>query len=287
MIFFELKQHFTKQLSLIYSLQECEQIFFLLLEDMFSISRIDYSLEKQSLVEEGQEQKIKLVLQELKTNKPIQHILGYGYFFERRFKVSKDVLIPRQETEELVDLMLKSHQNKSLQVLDIGTGTGCIPISLKLENLLLNISSIDVSAEALSIAKKNAKDLNADVNFSQLDILNAKEWDLFKDNSLDVIVSNPPYVRYQEKLEMHKNVVNFDPELALYVDDKKPLIFYEKITRFASVKLKKRGVLYFEINEVFGKEVQEVLKKHRFILIKIIKDMQGKDRFVKGVKSEK
>ena len=283
MTFFELKKYFVKQLSANYSPQECEQIFFMILEDVFLFSRINYSLEKQNLVEGAREKKIKFILQELITNKPIQHILGYGYFFERRFKVSKDVLIPRQETEELVDLILKNHKNQKFKVLDIGTGTGCIPITLKLENLLLNISSLDVSLDALSVAKQNAEDLGANVNFHQLDILDSEQWNVFKDNSLDIIVSNPPYVRYIERTKMHKNVVDFDPELALYVDDENPLVFYEKIAEFASVKLRQGGSLYFEINEDFGNEVMNIMKKRNFSMLTLVQDMQEKPRFVYGI----
>jgi len=279
----ELKQEFIEGLKGIYELGEAEQIFHLFIEDLFELSRINYSFEKNNVPENKIITKINSILIDLKTNKPIQHILGYAYFFERRFKVSKDVLIPRQETEELVDYILKKHSEKNLEVLDIGTGTGSIPISLKLECPGFNVMSVDVSKKALSIARENAKTLKAEVDLEQVDILDEQAWMFVDEHSLDIVVSNPPYVRELEKKLMHKNVVDFDPELALYVSDKDPLVFYEKISKFATKKLRKGGLLYFEINEAYGEEVKALMQKRSFSNVNIIKDLQEKDRFVCGI----
>lgn len=278
----ELKKIFIEELNGIYEQGEAEQIFYLILEDCFDLTRINYSFEKSNTPEVSVIDLIRTILEKLKTNEPIQHILGYGYFFERKFKVTKDVLIPRQETEELVDHIVKNHSGKALDILDIGTGSGSIPISLKLESPEFNITSLDISDEALEIAKENALALKADVNLLKVDILNQDSWSIINNQSLDVIVSNPPYVRELEKLQMHKNVVDFDPELALYVSDNDPLIFYDKITEFATMKLKQEGFLYFEINEIFGDEVKALMEKRSFSNVTIIKDMQEKDRFVCG-----
>ena len=284
MNFFQLKQYFVEELSLVYSKQETEQLFFWILQEVFSITRIDYSLQKKESINNSVKEKIEQLIAELQTNRPIQHILGYAYCLERKYKVSPEVLIPRQETEELIDLILKKHQNKPLQLLDIGTGTACIPISLKLEKPLFNISAIDISKQALLVAEENSKKLNASIQFFRLDILNPSKWDIFSDNSFDIIVSNPPYVCHSEKALMHKNVIDFDPEIALYVDDEKALIFYEKIIDFATVKLRPNGMLYFEINEAFGAEIKALLKDCNFKSIQLIRDLQGKDRFVSAQK---
>lgn len=278
----EIKQYFIAELTSIYDSAEVEQIFFMILEDCFALTRINYSFEKKEVPKRIIVEQINAYLEALKTNEPIQHILGYAYFFERKFIVTKDVLIPRQETEALVYHMVKKHSGAPLEILDIGTGSGSIPITLKLESPKFNISTLDVSEKALEIAKQNALQLKAEVNFIKADILNHEHWPLIKDKSLDLIVSNPPYVRELEKEQMHKNVVDFDPELALYVPDEDPLVFYQTITEFAVNKLNKGGFLYFEINEVFGPDVKALMEKQSFSNVIIIKDMQEKDRFVCG-----
>ncbi len=284
MNYFELKQFFLDDLSGIYQTREAEQIFFMILEELFQFSKMDYSLDKLKTVEQDKTDQIISLLKDLKTNKPIQHILGYGYCFERKFIVSPDVLIPRQETEELIDLILKNHNKEKARVLDIGTGTACIPINLKIENTLFEVSSLDVSKDALKIAKLNAKKFSVDINFIHQDILDEKAWSIFNDEYFDIIVSNPPYIRESEKIQMHNNVLDFDPALALFVDDNNPLIFYDKIALFASRKLQIGGVLYFEINEAFGNEVVTLIKKYDFEEIELINDLQDKNRIVKAKK---
>lgn len=284
MTWHNLKQKFEKEISTIYENREAEQMFFLLLEAYWGISKMDFILKKQERVCLQIVEKVNNTIQLIQTNQPIQHILGYGYFFERKFFVSKDVLIPRQETELLIDIILKEKKSETSRVLDIGTGTGCIPITLKLENRLFRVSSIDVSKKARSIAKRNAKQLDAKVNFELLDILNEEEWHAIPDQSFDIIVSNPPYVLESEKALMQKNVLDFEPELALFVSNENPLIFYKSIINFANQKLVKGGCLYFEINETYGKEVCELLNSNQFIDVNLYQDFQEKDRFVRGVK---
>ncbi len=285
MNYFKLKQYFISELSSIYEERELEQVFFLILEDLFRFSKMDYSLGKHRNVEQERIDKINTILKALKTNKPIQHILGFGYCLERKFKVSKDVLIPRQETEELIDLILKNHSNAKARVLDIGTGTACIPINLKLENPLFEVSALDVSQDVLNIARQNAEKYLVDIDFIHQDILDKVNWIGFEDDSFDIIVSNPPYVRESEKKQMDKNVLNFDPSLALFVDDENPLIFYIAITKFAAQKLKNGGILYFEINEYFGQDIVDLVKNNCFEKVELIKDLQGKNRIVYAKKN--
>ena len=193
--------------------------------------------------------------------------------------MNSDVLIPRPETEELVDLILSESKNEKLNILDIGTGTGCIPISLKYSLSNATVTSIDVSTGALETAKKNSCLNNVDILFLEKDILIA---DLSNLPQQDIIVSNPPYVLESDKKIMSQNVLEFDPHLALFVDDSTPLLFYKRITELAKSKLNIGGKLYFEIHENFGSETENLLIENGFKNIKIVKDMQGKDRMVIG-----
>ncbi|MEO5910389.1 MAG: peptide chain release factor N(5)-glutamine methyltransferase [Pelobium sp.] len=217
-------------------------------------------------------------LQQLQKHIPIQYVLEEAYFYGKLFKVSPAVLIPRPETEELVHLIIQEQKNKTIHILDIGTGSGCIPISLKINLPNATIDAIDISHDALTIAKENAFKLAVTVNFEQKDALNLKadEFPLY-----DVIVSNPPYIAEKEKLEMDKGVLDYEPHLALFVANENPLLFYDKISDFALSNLKKEGVLYFEINQSLGKETQELLYKKGFDAV-IIKDINQNDRIIKA-----
>ena len=194
--------------------------------------------------------------------------------------VNKHVLIPRPETEELIEWIVKDSKNKTnIDVLDIGTGSGCIPIALHKNMSNANVNTIDVSTKAIETAKKNAKNNQANINFIHQDILTTETLP----NKYDVIVSNPPYVRNLEKQEMQKNVLDYEPHLALFVEDHDPLIFYKKIAELAKTSLKPKGALYFEINQYLGNETVELLKKLDFKNIELKKDMFGNDRMVKAV----
>lgn len=212
----------------------------------------------------------------LKTGEPIQYIMGKGPFYGRAFFVTPATLIPRNETEELVHLIIKENPQAGLKILDIGTGTGCIPISLALEMNNPEMFAVDISEEALQIAEKNAVEFIAKVTFTKCDILTKTP----EVPELDILVSNPPYIPEQEKPEMHKNVLDFEPELALFVSNDDPLIFYRMIAEKGQQLLKSGGKLYFEINEKYGKEVAELLEEMGYSDIKVLKDLNGKERMV-------
>lgn len=221
-------------------------------------------------------------IKRINAHEPIQHVLGECEFYGRTFKVTRDVLIPRPETEELVNVVKKfcTDQKSDPTILDVGTGSGCIAITLALEISPSKIYATDVSNEALLIAKENARLLKAPVQFYLHNILQEE----LPVNELSVVVSNPPYVTFQEKKTMRDNVLLFEPHLALFVNDDDPLLFYRSIVSKSKTALRKEGLLVVEINENFGKEVQEVFKEHGFISVEIIKDIFGKERIVRGIK---
>ena len=217
--------------------------------------------------------------EKLKTGEPIQYILGKGPFYGREFFVTQDTLIPRNETEELVHLIIKENPQPNLKILDIGTGTGCIPISLFLEMNQSKVFGIDVSEKALEVAKKNSETQNAKVNWILCDILQKP----VPENKLDILVSNPPYIPERGKALMHKNVLGFEPELALFVPDSDPLLFYREIAQKGLTALKKEGKIYFEIHEEYGIEVVELLESLGYSKVQCVQDLNGKDRIVKGI----
>jgi len=272
-----------------YPSQEAQQLLFLLFENRFQLTRNQWIINER-VFSEADYQIILPDLKRLQNHEPIQYILNETYFYERKFYTTPDVLIPRIETEELIQYILKqintNHQkNTKLHILDIGTGSGCIPITLFHElthkKIDCDVYALDISASALKIAQKNAKELKANIQFYQLDILKN---DLSQLPDFDIIISNPPYVRELEKTKMQANVLNYEPAIALFVPNDNPLLFYEHITKLANQKLKQEGKLYFEINEDFGKETQEILEKYYFHTIHIQEDLHGKNRFVWGQK---
>jgi len=250
-----------------------------ILEYVFDFSTMDSLMKAEELLKVQELEEVKRIVALLKQEIPIQQIVGYAWFYDTKFPISKNVLIPRPETEELVDWILKDDvNNKSL--LDIGTGSGCIPISIAL-NSTATVSSLDVSELALVQAKKNANLFKTDINFIHADILNPAT-----KNSLGkyhVIVSNPPYVLESDKQMMSANVLDNEPHLALFVSDVQALIFYEAIAAIAAEKLINKGLLYFEIHELKAKETVDLLKAKGFVDIEIRKDLQGKDRMVKAI----
>lgn len=261
-----------------YPKPEADTLVNWLLEHHLGLRRVDMMrfLEEKDLPEA-----LKQDFERLKSGEPIQYILGHGPFYGREFKVSPATLIPRNETEELVHLIIKENPRVNLRILDIGTGTGCIPITLALEMKNPEVFALDISEDALEIAKENAKTLQAKVKFLPYDILT--ETPPLSD--LDLIVSNPPYIPINEKEQMHRNVLDFEPHLALFVSTDDPLVFYKKIAEKGKHLLKPHGKLYFEINERFGNEVVRVLSALDYKEIRIIKDLNGKDRIVSGKKS--
>ncbi|RZL18483.1 MAG: peptide chain release factor N(5)-glutamine methyltransferase [Pedobacter sp.] len=219
--------------------------------------------------------KLSKILTDLKTGKPVQQVLGETIFYGLPFKVTSNVLIPRPETEELVDWVINHVKDKKESLLDIGTGSGCIPIVLKKHLPHLNVSSIDISSEALKVAAENAQLNKININLIEADILKYST-----DKMYDVIVSNPPYIRELEKAEMHENVLIHEPHTALFVSDENPLIFYKAIADFALSNLNPNGYLFFEINEYLWEETLQILIDKRFKNIELKKDMQGKDRMI-------
>ncbi len=220
-------------------------------------------------------------LGELKKHKPIQYVLGETEFMGLNFSVNENVLIPRPETEELVAWVLKEDlRNK--EILDIGTGSGCIPVSIaKLGANSTKVSALDISDSALDVARKNAQENKVEVKFILDDILDPKQ----SIDAFDIIISNPPYVRISEKSLMEKNVLDFEPELALFVENDDPLLFYKSIIDFCQAHLKSEGLLFFEINENYGAEIVDLLKNSDFINVELRKDLNDKDRMIRAEKT--
>jgi len=270
--------YYESLLKKLYSKEESAQLIRELIANFTSIKRNEISLNFEKRVSESQLLDIHFGVKDLLNNKPLQHIIGTAPCLDFDFIINKDVLIPRPETEELVDIISKSTNANNIKILDIGTGSGCIAIALQ-KNTSSRVTAIDISKDALKIAAKNAEINNANVEFIKLDILNKDSWHQL-DNDFDIIVSNPPYVRNMEKKLMNKNVLDYDPSMALFVDDDNPLVFYEAITNFAKSHLKSNGTLWFEINEYLGQETKELILKY-FDKVELIKDFKGKERFVR------
>lgn len=258
-----------------YSKEETTSIAYIVIQEILGFNKIHVILNSDNIISLNHENKINLIINNLKLDKPIQYILGKANFFNLSFFVNKYVLIPRPETEELINWILENKFNK---VLEIGTGSGCISISLA-KNSSANISAIDISSNAIKIARKNADNYKLDINFLCEDVFTFKT-----DEKYDLIVSNPPYVLESEKKKMHNNVLNFEPHNALFVKDTDPLLFYNFISVFASQHLNSNGFLFFEINEMFDNEIILILKRNNFVNIELKKDLNGKDRMIKANK---
>jgi len=285
MILREFKLFFNEALLAIYPKTEIDSFFFILMEEKLKLQRIDTVLKPDFLITEKNLIDLKNIVKRLQKEEPVQYILGNTEFYGLTFLVNKNTLIPRTETEELVAWVLDeikvlaNNKITELSILDIGTGTGCIPISLAKNLTSLNISAIDISPEALLIAKQNAILNKVTIEFIELDILNAESLP----QEYDVIISNPPYVRELEKEEIKNNVLENEPHLALFVADENPLIFYNKIADLAKKQLSKNGMLFFEINQYLGKETLNMLVKKGFKNIQLKKDLFGNDRIIKCV----
>ena len=269
----------SKKIASIYSKNESYSLASLLVEKVFDLTSTQLMLNGQIEISDKNLAYLERSIERLLKNEPIQHILGEAEFYGRKFKVNGDVLIPRQETEELIRLIVNDNELKAPEILDIGTGSGCIACSLALEINNAQVQAIDISDEALITAQRNADLLDAEVSFLTLDILNES----IPLKELDIIVSNPPYVLDSERSLMHKNVIDYDPYLALFVSDNDPLLFYKAIGNKSRQSLKPGGKLYFEINEKFGAEVVQSLKELAYQQVKIHQDLNGKDRFVTGI----
>ncbi len=273
----DLFQQILSSLSDVYDERESMAIAKNYLADRLHIDRMKLSLNTEIAFDESL---LRHDLRQLVNGTPYQHVVGFTIFYGRKFLTNKHALIPRPETEELVDWIVKDNEILTPMILDIGTGTGCIPISLKGEIPEASCTGVDVSEEALKVAKNNASKNEMVVDFSFLDIL--KE-DL-SGKEFDIIVSNPPYIPNADRALMHKNVLDYEPDIALFVDDRTPLVFYQAIAEKAIISLKKGGKLYFEIHENFGAEVCQLFSALGYSDIELRKDLQGKDRMVRGKK---
>lgn len=276
------RTQFIQELSPIYDAGEAESFFYLILEENHQLKRIDLALNPDLTFSNEEIQFWNSILEKLQQEIPIQYLLGKTSFYSLNFEVNANVLIPRPETEELVEWIIKdgavSRNDKDLKILDIGTGSGCIAISLAKNIPNAEVFAIDVSEKALATAKKNVEINEVNVTFIQKNILETDDLD----QQFDIIVSNPPYVRELEKHEIKKNVLDNEPHLALFVEDNDALVFYKKIAELAQKNLSPNGQLFFEINQYLGKEMIDLLEKMNFKNIELRKDIYGNDRMMRG-----
>ena len=281
------KVKFIETLQSIYGPEEVESFFYLILEDKFQLKRLDLALDPNYVFSEEAIKVWEELVTQLKKEIPIQYLLGKTNFYGLSFMVNENTLIPRPETEELVDWMIQENKKivapKKLKILDIGTGSGCIAISLAKNLPNASVFALDVSSKALDIAKKNAEINQVSVTFLEKDILQTE--DLME--QFDIIVSNPPYVRNLEKQEIKNNVLQYEPHLALFVDDFDALIFYRKIALLATKNLNQNGQLFFEINQYLGNEMIALLSDFSFSDIELKKDIYENDRMTRAIWSKK
>ena len=277
----DIRKYYCEQLCSVYDKDEANAMTLILLEHYFNITRVKMALEPELRLSESEMLTFHFAVKDLLKNKPIQYIIGETEFCDLKFKVNENVLIPRPETSELVMKIINSQQptaNSQQLILDIGTGSGCIAISLAKNLPNSKVYALDISEKALEVAKGNAINNDTDVTFIHDDILKLKN---NIETEFDIIVSNPPYVRELEKAEMRGNVLNWEPHNALFVSDNDPLIFYRNILEFAKSHLKENGEIWFEINEYLGKEMADLCKEYGFSDIEIFKDFRGKERALK------
>ena len=273
------RSYFLDELTSLYDVHEAESFFYLILENTTKLKRIDLALLPNSEFSDTQLLAWNLILKQLLLEIPIQYLLGTTSFYGLEFEVNENVLIPRPETEELVEWVLSCtlHLNTFL---DIGTGSGCIAISIAKNRADSIVTAIDVSKGALEVAQKNAVLNDVSVQFIQKNILETSDLE----NQLDCIISNPPYVRTLEKAEIKKNVLDYEPHLALFVDDNDPLLFYRKIAQLALKNLNPKGYLFFEINQYLGKEMDDLLVEIGFENVTLKKDIYNNDRMIRATK---
>ncbi len=281
----EYRTQFIQELTPIYDAGEAESFFYLILEEKHQLKRIDLALHPDLVFSEEEIVVWNSILEQLKLEIPVQYLLGKTSFYGLDFEVNENVLIPRPETEELVEWILESQKSnpetsgeslKDLKILDIGTGSGCIAISLAKNLPNATVFAIDISEKALATAKTNAENNSVNITFINQNILETQDLQ----QHFDIIVSNPPYVRNLEKEEIKKNVLENEPHLALFVQDDDALIFYKKIAELAQKNLSENGKLYFEINQYLGKEMVDLLEKMNFKNIELRKDIYGNDRML-------
>jgi len=276
----EIRSQYKRELINFYDEKEADVFIFILFQEFARITKADLIVNPDKTISESELFKIHFAVNELKNYKPIQYITGEAEFYGMPFRVTPDVMIPRPETEELVEWVIKENKpGEGLKILDIGTGSGCIAIVLKKYMPAMEVYGIDISAQALQIAQINANMNNADVIFKEVDIFSSGNLPDF-----DIIVSNPPYIRKSERKQMQRNVLDYEPERALFVEDKNALIFYNAIADFARTHLKENGKLYCEINQYLAKETRNLFQHKGFRNIRLNKDMKRNFRMIRMVK---
>lgn len=281
----DILNYFRGELALKYEPEEIDILAAYCFEEFIGLRKVDLLLSPDKKVSESDLLKFHFAVKDLKRGRPIQYILGKAWFMGETFEVNQDVLIPRPETEELTQLVIDEIMlhDETLSVIDIGTGSGCIPIMIKKKKPRTHVYAVDVSEGALRVARSNAERINTEVKFLQTDFLNRAEWE--KLPVCSIIVSNPPYVKQSEESSMADRVKEHEPSIALFVPDEDALVFYKAIAEFAKAKLKSNGKVFVEINEALGFETCIVFQEAGFGDVKLMKDMQGKDRFVIAGKS--
>lgn len=279
----DLKKYFVKKLENDFSANEIKLMFALSLEKRLNLSKEDLFFLNEIRLSESDLLFVRTIAHRLLENEPFHYILGETEFFGLKIICDKRALIPRPETEELVAWICAEFPLEKLQFIDFCSGSGCIALALKSHFSDSNVLGIDISEDAITLSKENALLNKLELDFQVQDVLNAS-FDEIENESIDCIVSNPPYIPEKDKLKMHENVLNFEPHLALFVENENPFIFYEKITQLASKKLKKGGKLFFEIHEDFAAEIEQILRNYDLKSIEVKEDLQGKKRMVKAIK---
>ncbi len=275
----EARQDLIRSIQKIYSESEAANIAGLLLENISGFNKTDRIVKRDIPLSGEQERKAKDAELRLLNHEPIQYIINEAWFYGLKFYVDKNVLIPRPETEELIEWIISNLKFPidTLKILDVGSGSGCIPVALKRKLRKAEVWSCDISENALAVARRNAATVGADINFLQVNFLNEDETGILP--SFDIIVSNPPYVPERDKTTMHANVLNHEPHTALFVPDNNALVFYKAIAAFAKHHLNKNGSIFLEIHEDAGTAVKKLFVEEGFSSVEVKKDMQGKDRF--------
>jgi release factor glutamine methyltransferase len=277
----DIRLYLTKELKEFIKEPEISAIANIVIKTVTGVTRLHQLNMPEYNITDYQAQRITEICNELRTGKPLQYILGETIFYDLPIKVTGATLIPRPETEELVDLIIKENKGFKGKVIDFGTGSGCIAIALAHNLPGAKITGIDISDEALTVAKENALLNKATVTLLKSDML---KFDYEAVNNTDIIVSNPPYVRESEKNYMNKNVIDFEPHLALFVSDSDPLVYYRSILNVAEKILRKGGKVYFEINEAMGKSMFELFESFGYSSVQVVHDINGKERIIKGKK---
>lgn len=276
----EIMRHIKERLFHNFSAEEIRSLSRILAEDLLGLDMMDYYTDRKVHLPPSQSMRLDSAISRILAGEPVQHVVGKALFCGRMFEVNGDTLVPRPETEQLVQLVADECGSRyRASVLDVGTGSGCIAVSLALEMPQAHVCACDVSAAALDVARRNAARLGAKVDFSVADVLDQTGWT----GQWDVIVSNPPYIAMAEKQEMSRTVLDYEPHTALFVPDEDPLLFYRSIGMMGVRTLRPGGRIYFEINERFGRETAALLESLGYVRTSVIKDIYDKDRIVKAV----